>query len=233
MIHHCTLLKLRESADITSAEKVVVLLSLKSRSLLSRRLPSFIFIHSPIHLKLNMVPYLTNFNSKTRFCGGLTLWRLTLVCKVPWILISIPFPCQHVHCTSWPVSSKFFPPLLFSYHLCSYPIVFLFFYRHECMEQVCIDHCNNHISVETSTALTWISRTSHASWLEQTGKRRRTRHKSWNSAVQSNQLSWTGKYKKCVQWDLMFTSLYVVQWSKLNIGFPMQRFTEGTNSCKD
>ena len=40
------------------------------------------------------------------------------------------------------------------------------------------------------------------------GKLRGTRHNSRNSAVQSNQPSWTGQYKKGVQYDFKFTPVY-------------------------
>ena len=35
-----------------------------------------------------------------------------------------------------------------------------------------------------------------------------TRRQSQNSAVQSIQLGWTKQYKKCVQYDFKFTSIY-------------------------
>ena len=44
--------------------------------------------------------------------------------------------------------------------------------------------------------------------LGQTDKLRRTRSKGRNSAVQSSQLSWMGQYKKCVQYDFKFTTVY-------------------------
>ena len=40
---------------------------------------------------------------------------------------------------------------------------------------------------------------------------KRTRHKGRNSAVQSNQSSWAGQYKKCAQYDLKFTPVYSVE----------------------
>ena len=39
-------------------------------------------------------------------------------------------------------------------------------------------------------------------------KLRGTQHKGRNSAVQSSQLSWTGQYKKCVQYNLKSTVVY-------------------------
>ena len=45
-------------------------------------------------------------------------------------------------------------------------------------------------------------------WLEKKGKLRRTRYKGRNSTVHSIQLTWTGQYKKCVQYDFRFTSIY-------------------------
>ena len=41
-------------------------------------------------------------------------------------------------------------------------------------------------------------------------KPRGTQRKGRYSAVKSSQLSWAGQYKKCVQYDLKFTSEYSV-----------------------
>ena len=40
-------------------------------------------------------------------------------------------------------------------------------------------------------------------------KLRGTQRKGRYSAVMSSQLSWTGQYKNCVQYDFKFTSEYV------------------------
>ena len=40
------------------------------------------------------------------------------------------------------------------------------------------------------------------------GKLRGLRHKGRISAAQSSYSKWTGQYKKCVQYDLKFTSIY-------------------------
>ena len=38
--------------------------------------------------------------------------------------------------------------------------------------------------------------------------RETTRHKGRNSAIESSQLSWVELYKKCVQYDFKFTTVY-------------------------
>ena len=60
-------------------------------------------------------------------------------------------------------------------------------------------------------------------WLGQTGKLRWTRHKGRNSAVQSIQLTWTGQYKKYVQYKFKFTmySDQLSKWKDLNFGCSM------------
>ena len=48
------------------------------------------------------------------------------------------------------------------------------------------------------------------------GKLRGARHNSRNSAVQSNQPSWTGQYKKGVQYDFKFTPVNTMYKVKLH-----------------